>query len=491
MIVSIFFLKRRENPENLKQCFSEKKTISEKSLSQRSISQDVFSNSQCFESQSAEIEQKRKAKAKYTSIDPQGYQNTETYIKSMQRTRTRKRDCKQHICEIHHKELDMICEEECCQIAVCSSCILFGGHKNHKYSQRHKFYENIDTVYNNIRNMEIQIKKKRKATESNHESKNVLPQLRENHLRMKNVVESYFKKSMKLLMRRKKETLHQMENYYEEVGKKMMKYSDESRDLCKWTDKWADQSNMISKCLDKAPRKIENCFVFLGKIRKNQIFLKGQNILDNLNQLQSMLDNKLAECLKGFDIKALDKKNIKNHIPTWQCVKKEISFKNDLSQKLKMWGQSKDSLDLDLPHNVALEIPEFIGSSGLFGDSFDPSSTNLMSGLNLLNEKVKKNQFDFSQNDSPLISKPLTQRETNVYNSRNLNLQRSSLSKRIFNGIGRESGCGINIPKFCKKSKENTPDMKRMTRFCSNDKMIAEQRISVLNYGIHLFLKSE
>lgn len=473
----------------MKQCFSEKKQITEKSLSKRSISQDVFSDSQSSESESVEAVPKRKLKGKYTSIDPQAHQCTEHFVRQVQRSKTQKRESRQNLCKIHFKELDMICEEELCQKAVCSSCILFGNHKSHKYSQIHKFYQNVDTVYNNIQSMELQIKKKRKSTEENHAPRSILPQLRTSKFKMQNVVESFFKKCLKMLMRRKKETLTQMDTFYEETTRKMQKYSQESKDLCGWTDRWCELSKEIAGGLDGAPRKISNCFKFLGKISKKHIFMKGQNIIDNLNELQTMLDNKLTECLQGFELRQIDTKSPRLHVPTWTIIKKEISFKNDLSHKLKMWGQSKDSLELDLPQDIALQMPDFANHSDIFGDSFDPSNTNLMSGLNLLNEKVRNQEFDFSQNESPLISMPLTQRNPNAYNSRGLNLQRSSVSRPMYQHANRLSGSGINsqMPKFMRNSNENTPISKKMMRFCSNDK-VPELRVSINNYGkpIHL-----
>jgi hypothetical protein len=153
--------------------------------------------------------------------------------------------------------------------------------------------------------------------------------------------------------------------------------------------------------LESNSKNVQNCFKFLENIKSKKLFSHGQRILDNFNEMQELLNEKVKECLDSFSINFVEFGD-----NLFEISKKEVIFTNDIRKKLKMFTSSSSCINEEAGknmHNVNIHEMK-VGSGPLDEECFldnnmDQLSSNLMSSLNLLNEKVMKNEFDFSNQE--------------------------------------------------------------------------------------------
>jgi hypothetical protein len=303
-------------------------------------------------------------------------------------------------CLEHHKELDMVCEHPDCLMSICSSCILFGKHKNHQYTQIENFFENVETMKENLKGVQMEVKKNKKSIILSHDSQNLISRVKQNRKKIESSITNYCDKVIERIRKKKSEMLSEVKYYFKGIKSKLGKYCEESLDYINSNDKWNNQLNHLFMDHESSPKEVQNCFKFLGKIKEKKLFYHGQKILDNFNEMQKLLNNKIKECLDSFSITFSDfGENL------FKVTKKEIIFTNDIRKKLKLFSTShSNNLENKSLQNVDIHEMK-MGSGPLDEDCFldsnmDQLSSNLMSSLNLLNDKVMKNGFDFSNKDN-------------------------------------------------------------------------------------------
>ena len=107
-------------------------------------------------------------------------------------------------CIEHHKELDMVCEHPECMMSICSSCILFGKHKNHQYSQIENFFENIESMKENLKGVQLEVQKQKKSTIISHDSENLLKRIKNNRKKIEQNINNYCDKLIERISKKKK-----------------------------------------------------------------------------------------------------------------------------------------------------------------------------------------------------------------------------------------------------------------------------------------------
>ena len=158
----------------------------------------------------------------------------------------------------------------------------------------------------------------------------------------------------------------------------------------------------------------------------------------NLNLIQTSFKKKIKECLNSVSIKF---NSISSNL--FDVTKKEISFKNELKKNLKILenSSSEEKFGPETPINESRNINFPVFENEFNGKQEDNLfNSNLMSGLNLLTEKVINHESDFNDNNdiSTLISKTNTLQEMDNMNyidvscSNNTNWNKNSYSN---NGI--------------------------------------------------------
>ena len=260
--------------------------------------------------------------------------------------------------------------------------------------------------------------------------------------------------------------LSEVKYYFRGLSSKLGKYCEESIEFINSNDKWNDQLTNLFFNLDSNSKDVQNCFKFLNNIKTQKLFSHGQKILDNFSEMQQLLNVKVKECVDSLSIHFLE---ITDNF--FEIDKKEVIFTNDIRKKLKMFNSSTSSLksDHNLLHNVNIHEMK-IGSGPLDEDCFldnnmDQLSSNLMSSLNLLNEKVMKNEFDFSSKDQKSVGKPalMTHQVNNRYVLNeiplniNFNTSHGEISDQyrdqVFQKQNILSSVNIDIDQKCRKPK--------------------------------------
>lgn len=309
---------------------------------------------------------------------------------------------RQDRCLEHNKELDMVCEEAGCSMAVCSSCILFGSHKNHQYSQIEHFLENVSNVKENLKGVQCEVKRNKKSLILSYRSENLIAKIKNKRKSIERGLNNYCEKIIKRIQKKKDEMFSELKYCFKGLKSKLGKYCEDSVDLINANSDWEDTLSGLFLELESDSQSVSNSFRFLNKIKEKKLFLHGQKILDNFSEMQTHLNQKVSHCLESFSISYED---LGQHF--FRMHRSEVDFSEDLKQKFQV-VESLSPREGEKGHSVQMQNLKFhemnVNSGPLdeecfLEDNLDPLSTNLMSSLNLLNEKVKNNEFDFSNQD--------------------------------------------------------------------------------------------
>lgn len=317
---------------------------------------------------------------------------------------TEEADKKKNLCEKHNKELDMVCEESSCMTPVCSSCILFGDHKNHQYVQLDAFYENIHTIKENLIGMKNEIQKSKKNFQISHLDSKIFQRMSEYENELKSEIKSNSVKYIQSIKRREENALTDLKYFFENLKIKLEKYSKDSIQYMCNNNVW--ENNLFSIIYNKedSPENVKYAFDFQEKVNQMNIFRNGQNLLDKLTQIQNSFKSKIRDCLNSVSIKF---NSLPKHL--FEINKNEISFENEFKNKMMENNIAPETPTNDVKNfNFHLfkkssnEIPEI-----------DICASNLMSGLNLITENTIDHDFDLEKPSHlpNLISKSNTLKE--------------------------------------------------------------------------------
>ena len=366
-------------------------------------------------------------------------------------------------CPEHHKELDMVCED--CLTSICSSCILFGSHKNHQYVQIEAFYQNVNSTRENLKAVLAEVKKSKKALVVAHKEKSLIPRIKKHEKKIAQGLTNFCEQVVKNLMKKKDEMLSDLKYYFKGLRAKLGKYCKESVEFIGSGDKWSETLSSLLLEIENNPESVSTSFDFLEAVKENKMFMKGQKILDSFGEMQSLLNKKTEECLQSFSVKY-------NHIGEnlFEVQKKEVIFANDLRKKMDLIRKAssneieKDPLIMKSQQNI--NFHEMRLDSGpldedcFLGETQNTFGTDLMSSLNLLNEKVMKNEFDFNnrgknkeKNFTQDLRLPLRERPVNVNFMKSQNEIPSTYREHKFQRNNILSSTNIEMDMALKQSK--------------------------------------
>lgn len=351
---------------------------------------------------------------------------------------------RQEKCLEHFKELDMVCEEVGCQVAVCSSCILFGSHKNHQYTQVENFLEHVSSVKENLRGVQSEVKRNKKTLVLSHRAENLISKMKNKKKSIERGLTNYCEKLVKRLNKKKEELLSDLKYSFQGLKSKLGKYCEDSVDLINANGNWEETLSGLFLDLESDPQSVTNSFRFLNKIKEHELFLHGQKMLDNFNEMQTHLNQKVNQCLESFSISY---EEIGENF--FHMHRAEVDFSEDLKQKFQMPGiiSQKVAGKNGAAKMQNLKFHEMNIKSGpldeecFLDDNLDPLGSNLMSSLNLLNEKVINNEFDFNNQERSSFQKEAKKAQTFdprfPLKERNLNLNFKN-SKTEVSGMLRD-----------------------------------------------------
>ena len=368
-------------------------------------------------------------------------------------------------CPEHHKELDMVCEDPNCLTSVCSSCILFGNHKNHQYVQIEAFYQNVNTTRENLKAILAEVKRSKKALVVAHKEKSLIPRIKKHEKKIAQGLTNFCEQVVKNLIKKKDEMLSDLKYYFKGIRSKLGKYCDESVEFIGSGDKWSETLSSLLLEIENNPKSVSSSFDFLESVKNKKMFMKGQNILDSFGEMQSLLNKKTEECLQSFSVKY-------NHIGEnlFEVNKKEVIFANDLRKRMDLIRKaSSNEIENDpliLQNQQNINFHEMRLDSGpldedcFLEDTKTTFGTNLMSSLNLLNEKVMNNEFDFNnrgmkkdKNFTQDFRLPLRERQVNVNFMKSQNEIPSTYREHKFHRNNILSSTNFELDMALQKSK--------------------------------------
>ena len=295
------------------------------------------------------------------------------------------------ICAIHHKDLDMICQEEGCETPICSSCILFGEHKNHHYIEKEKFFKNVEMrrkglvrLCTDIESAELKLNKTQKV-------EHIYSKIRDKRQKMEKELEFNCTKAIRQIENRKIELEKNIKVFFEGMEEKMHVYLKQTLDCIDLNQNWKRQSKELLRHLTEDSEEIENCFDFLKKLENLGLSEKGRITLDAIAHVEELIKGKVEESIRSFDfrIKAFDESFI-------QVMKQDVIFKKDLQQVMQqlLLGNQETGFENSGQENFYennFEVEGIANEGPMGGDyrvsdlmsgNFNPEGSNLMLGLN-------------------------------------------------------------------------------------------------------------
>lgn len=296
------------------------------------------------------------------------------------------------ICAIHHKDLDMICQEEGCETPICSSCILFGEHKNHHYIEKDKFFKNVEGRRKGLVRLCTEIESAELKLNKTHEIEDIYQKIRDKRHKMEKELQFNCTKAIRQIENRKIELEKNIKVYFEGLEEKMHDYLKQTLDCIDLNQNWKRQSKEMLRHLTEDSEEIENCFDFLKKIGNLNLSEKGRTTLDAMAHVEELIKGKVEESVRSFDfrIKTFDEGFI-------QVMKQDVVFNKDLRLVMQnlLEGNQAGNFEHSGQENfyennfevegIANEGP--MGGpdyrvSDLMSDNFNPEGSNLMLGLN-------------------------------------------------------------------------------------------------------------
>ena len=287
---------------------------------------------------------------------------------------------KEEKCAIHSKDLDMVCLEVTCQIPVCSNCILIGNHKSHKYVEKQKFFKDLRSegrslveLQNEIDDVEHQLKMK-------GEDKSIMEMLNYKRDRIEKNIDDHYDKLVAEIEAKKVQTKREVTIYFEQMGEKLQHYITETVNVVNCNKEWRKKMRETLELVNS--EEIDNGFLFMKQINSLQIKNNGERLVRNISELKGLVENKITECAKSFDV-------ICNALNENVLVidKQEVSFKQDLRERIHIRLEGN-----------ALEVINEQQTKDMMNAQFDPLMSNLMAGLDHTN--MGTNNTGFNQESS-------------------------------------------------------------------------------------------
>jgi len=295
------------------------------------------------------------------------------------------------ICAIHHKDLDMICQEPECETPICSSCILFGEHKNHHYIEKVNFFKNIEIKRKGLVRLSTEIESAEIKLNKTNQVEEVFQKIRDKRTKMEKELEFNCAKAIRQIENRKIELEKTIKVYFENLEEKIHMYLKQTLECIDLNQNWKRQCQELLRHLGEESEEIENCFDFIKKLEKFNLSDTGRRTLDAMAHIEELIKGKIDESLRSFDfrIKTFDESFI-------QINKQDIEFNKDLHGIMQQLLEGVNPENLGHPHEefydnnfepgtIANEVPHGQSDyrvSDLMDNAFDPAGSNLMMGLN-------------------------------------------------------------------------------------------------------------
>lgn len=289
------------------------------------------------------------------------------------------------ICAIHHKDLDMICQEPDCETPICSSCILFGDHKNHCYIEKDKFFKNIEQKRKGLMRLAGEVESAEQKLNKADQLEAVFERLRDKRRKMEKELEFNCAKAVRQIENRKVELEKTTKVYFEALEEKVGDFLRQTATCVELNQGWKRQCRELLRHLSGENEEIEHCFEFLKKMDSLGVSENGRRALDAISALEELIQNKIDESVRSFDFR------IKNFDENYITVNKQhVDFSQNLTslmeQLLAQQPRAGSFYQNNFePSGLAGEIPHGepdFRVSDLMNDNFNPESSNLMTGLN-------------------------------------------------------------------------------------------------------------
>lgn len=296
------------------------------------------------------------------------------------------------ICAIHHKLLDMICLEPECESPICSSCILFGEHKNHQYIEKDKFFKNVENKRKGLLRVNSEIESAEIKLNKTNQMDEIFEKIREKRKKMEKELEFNCSKAIRQIENRKIELEKTVKVFFENLEEKIQEYLKQTLECIDLNQDWKRQCSELLRHLTEDCEEIENCFEFIKKMENLELAENGKRILDAIASIETMISSKIDESLRAFDfkIKPFDESFI-------QVMKNDVTFNRDLYIRMQEILNSNKSMNFGnqqhgefyqnnfepqgLKNEPILGDPDY-RVSDLMSDNFNPEGSNLMMGLN-------------------------------------------------------------------------------------------------------------
>jgi len=297
------------------------------------------------------------------------------------------------ICAIHHKDLDMICQEPECETPICSSCILFGEHKNHHYIEKVNFFKNVEVKRKGLVRLSTEIESAEIKLNKTNQLEEIFQKIRDKRSKMEKELEFNCAKAIRQIENRKIELEKTTKVYFENLEEKIQSYLKQTLDCIDLNQNWKRQCKELLRHLSEESEEIENCFDFLQKMEKFDITDMGKRTLDAMDHIEEMISTKIDESIRSFDfrIKTFDENFI-------QVNKNEVIFKKELKGVMEQLLEGVNPSNIGGPQlhenfyennyepegiqNEMSHNPQDFRVSDLMNNTFDPAGSNLMLGIN-------------------------------------------------------------------------------------------------------------
>ncbi|CAK67305.1 unnamed protein product (macronuclear) [Paramecium tetraurelia] len=200
---------------------------------------------------------------------------------------------KTSICQLHQKELELICQED--GQCICVNCALFGPHKFHNYLPIDQFLKQIELTVNEISCLYKQIQNER----NNKEQLEQLLSLgfHQQLCCIKSKIDLYFSDLNKQIDEIKMQTLYKINQAYENSQEIILnKIDDEFSLLQIEADQWLNQASyQLSQLVEESQQL---------KFRKfDQIIINsGQTILKQFNLIKESITTSIDSTQKSHQI---------------------------------------------------------------------------------------------------------------------------------------------------------------------------------------------
>jgi hypothetical protein len=296
------------------------------------------------------------------------------------------------ICAIHHKDLDMICQEPECETPICSSCILFGEHKNHHYIEKVNFFKNVEMKRKGLVRLSTEVESAEIKLNKTNQVEEVFQKIRDKRAKMEKELEFNCAKAIRQIENRKIELEKTTKVYFENLEEKIHNYLKQTLDCIDLNQNWKRQCKELLRHLADESEEIENCFDFIKKMEKFNLSETGRRTLDAMAHVEEIIKGKIDESIRSFDfrIKTFDESFI-------QINKQEVEFNKDLNGIMQQLLEGVNPANLGgnpheefydnnfEPEGISNEVPHRPSDyreSDLMNNTFDPAGSNLMLGIN-------------------------------------------------------------------------------------------------------------